>query len=60
MPCPKLKENLKKRKEKIKTVIMKEIKTNPCLSDTEEGKIKWMEEVTEEIFFLRREFRLIY
>jgi hypothetical protein len=36
MPCPKLKENLKKRKEKIKTVITKEIKTNPCQSDTEE------------------------
>jgi len=59
MPCLKLKENLKKRKEKIKTVIMKEIKTNPYQSDTEELKVKWMDKIMKEISFLKREFRLI-
>ena len=55
MPCPKSRENLKKRKEKIKTVTMNTMKTNPFPLGTEEVKTKTTGNTTIIKSFLKRE-----
>lgn len=46
MRCPKLRENQKKRKEKIRTVTLNVIKMIPFQSGTEGPKTKWTGNIT--------------
>ncbi len=55
----KSKENLRKRKEKIKIVKMTEIKINLFPSDTEEEKTNLTEKLMMPRLFLKKEFRFI-